>query len=118
MWDGFDPGVDLGPQLGPQEMFLSTTADIAIYGGAAGGGKTYALLLEPCRHLDNGDFGAVIFRREAIQITSEGGLFDTSFQIYMRIDGTPKMSPHRMWTFPNGSTVTFSHLHNEHDVND
>lgn len=108
----------LAPQPGPQEDFLATSADIAIYGGAAGGGKTYALLLEPCRHLDNADFGAVIFRREAIQITSEGGLFDTSFQIYMQIDGQPKLNPYRMWTFPSEATITFSHLHNEHDVND
>lgn len=35
----------LKPQKGPQEQFLATKADIAIYGGAAGGGKTYALLL-------------------------------------------------------------------------
>ena len=33
------------PQKGPQEKFLSTTADIAIYGGAAGGGKSYGLSL-------------------------------------------------------------------------
>lgn len=31
--------VILKPQKGPQERFLSTPADIAIYGGAAGGGK-------------------------------------------------------------------------------
>ena len=27
----------LKPQKGPQELFLSTSADIAVYGGAAGG---------------------------------------------------------------------------------
>ena len=64
----------LGPQQGPQEIFLSTPADIAIYGGAAGGGKTYALLLESLRHIKNPGFGAVIFRRQSIQITQEGGL--------------------------------------------
>ena len=36
-------------QNGPQRKFLKTRADIAIYGGAAGGGKTWALLLEAMR---------------------------------------------------------------------
>ena len=40
----------LGPQAGPQTMFMASSADIVIYGGAAGGGKTYALLLEALRH--------------------------------------------------------------------
>lgn len=116
--DGFDASSDLGPQPGPQEQFLATPADIAIYGGAAGGGKTYGLLLEPCRHIDNPEFGAVIFRREAVQITSEGGLFDTSFQLYTKVDGRPKMSPKVQWMFPSEATVTFSHLNNEKDVMD
>jgi predicted phage terminase large subunit-like protein len=36
----------------------------------------------------------------------------------MRIDGTPRQAPYRMWKFPSGATITFSHLHNEYDVND
>lgn len=112
------PNERIGPQSGPQEAFLATPADIAIYGGAAGGGKTYALLLEPLRNIDNPNFGAVIFRRDAVQITNEGGLFDTSFSIYGKIDGVPRLSPHRSWTFPSGATVTFNHLHNEMAVGD
>jgi predicted phage terminase large subunit-like protein len=106
------------PQPGPQTDFLNTSADIAIYGGAAGGGKTYALLLEPLRHMNNPQFGAVIFRREAVQIMNEGGLFDTSFPIYSALEGQPKLSPSVMWQFPSNATIRFSHLHNEHDVND
>lgn len=66
------------PQKGPQEKFLSTTADIAIYGGAAGGGKSYGLLIEPLRYKNNKRFGAVIFRHEYKQIFNQGGLWDTS----------------------------------------
>ena len=114
-WAGYS-GETIGPQHGPQEQFLSTSADIAIYGGAAGGGKTFALLLEPLRHIENSLFGGVIFRREAVQITNEGGLFDTSAGIYMQAGATPKLSPQRSWRFPSGAEITFGHLHNEMDV--
>ena len=50
----------LGPQPGPQTDFLSSIADIVIYGGAAGGGKSYGLLLEPLRHKTNENFAAVV----------------------------------------------------------
>ncbi len=108
----------LRAQSGPQRQFLSSQADIAIYGGAAGGGKTFALLLEASRNVHVPDYGAVIFRREATQITNEGGLFDTSFQMYPTIYGIPRLSPNRSWSFPSGASITFSHLHNDSDVND
>lgn len=107
--------INIAPQAGPQEQFLSTPADIAIYGGAAGSGKTYALLLEPIRHYDNPGFGAVIFRREQTQITNEGGLWDTSM-LYAYLGAKPKMSPKMCWIFPKGAKVTFSHLNYENDV--
>ena len=103
----------LKPQPGKQEMFLSSPADTAIYGGAAGGGKTYALLLENVRHIDNPNFGSVIFRRDSTQITNEGGLWDTAQDIYAQLGGVAKQSPKYIIEFPSGAKITFAHLQYE-----
>ena len=50
----------LTPQKGPQEKFLSTNAQICIYGGAAGGGKTYGILLTQLRYKNVKDFTCTI----------------------------------------------------------
>ena len=105
------------PQPGFQTEFLSTPADIAIGGGAAGAGKTFALLLEPLRHSNNKDFGAVIFRRTSPQIRSEGGLWDTSNSVYPLIGAKPKET-NLEWIFGSGSGIKFSHLEYEKNVLD
>lgn len=112
-----DPASALGdvgivPQPGPQAMFLATKADIAIYGGAAGGGKSWALLAEPLRHIGNPAFGGVIFRRTTVQVRNEGGLWDESMLLYPQIGGRPK-SATLEWRFPSGAALSFAHL--EHD---
>lgn len=107
---------EIRPQKGPQETFLSSAADIAIYGGAAGGGKTWALLMEPLRHGRNPKFGAVIFRRESVQITNEGGLWDTAMEIYPPIGASPRKNPTLLFQLPSGARITFSHLNEEKDV--
>lgn len=98
------------PQKGPQEKFLSTTADIAIYGGAAGGGKSYGLLIEPLRYKNNKRFGAVIFRHEYKQIFNQGGLWDTSNDVYGDIKGADGRYSAGMWKFKNGMTVAFDYI--------
>jgi predicted phage terminase large subunit-like protein len=103
---------EIKPQEGPQEQFLASPADIAIYGGAAGGGKTWALLMEPLRHVSNSAFGAVFFRRTTVQIRNEGGLWDESTKLYPDMNASP--AEHVLtWRFPSGSSVSFAHL--EHD---
>lgn len=108
--------IRIGPQEGPQTDFLSTGADICVYGGAAGGGKSYALLLEPLRHIDNPEFGFVCFRRTMNQITSEGGLWDTARKLYPHVGAKPVKSPMPQWRFPSGAKGSFSHLQYDDDV--
>jgi predicted phage terminase large subunit-like protein len=103
---------EIRPQQGPQEAFLSTPADVAFYGGAAGGGKSWALLLEPLRHKDNGQFSCVIFRRTYPQVTNPGGLWDESIKLYGQMNATPRQSE-LSWRFASGATVRFAHLQHE-----
>lgn len=107
--------INLGPQAGPQTEFLATTADIAFYGGAAGGGKSFALLLEPLRHYNNPRFGAVIFRRNTVQVRNEGGLWDESYAMYKQFGAHPREAILE-WEFPSGSRVKFAHLENENTI--
>jgi hypothetical protein len=102
------------PQKGYQMKVLSSPADIVIGGAAAGVGKTYSLLLEFLRHIDNRNWGGVIFRRTSPQIKNEGGLWDTSQNIYPYVGAKPRES-FLEWQFPTGCKLKFSHL--EHEKN-
>lgn len=107
----------LAPQAGPQTQFMASPADIIIYGGAAGGGKTYALLLESLRHKDVRGFGAVIFRHNYNQITAEGGLWDASNKIFGQVpDASPRKSPKLHWTFGSGAKLSFAHIERDEDL--
>lgn len=111
------------PQPGFQTDFLKSRADIVIGGGAAGAGKSYALLLEPLRHASNPGFRAVIFRRTTVQVKNSGGLWDTSKEIYLKLRNPAGQSPQPTeappkWKFPSGATLLFSHLEHESTKHD
>lgn len=77
-----------------------------------GSGKTYCLLLDPLRDIKNPDFGGVIFRRTTPQIRNQGGLWDTSMNIYIHAKGKPKESSLE-WDFESGASIKFAHLEYE-----
>jgi hypothetical protein len=103
------------PQEGFQTAFLSTSADIAIGGGAAGAGKTFAEILEPLRHKNNPQFAAVIFRRNIPQITMQGGLRDESLKVYPSF-GAKLANQSLKWYFPSGATFKMTHLEDDKTV--
>ena len=107
----------LSPQAGPQTAFMASKADIVIYGGAAGGGKTYALLLEGLRNRNVKGWGGVIFRHNYNQITAEGGLWDASHKIYDLVpDAVPGKTPKLHWTFGGGGRLNFAHISCDDDL--
>ena len=89
--------VRLGPQKGPQEAFLASRADIAIYGGAAGGGKTWGLLYNQARSHKDPAHRGVIFRRVMPNITASGGLLDESRKLYPLFGGELRSAPRVEW---------------------
>jgi predicted phage terminase large subunit-like protein len=106
------------PQAGPQEDFLSIDADIIIYGGAAGSGKSFAILLEALRYVTSvKDFFAVFFRKNATHIRNPGGLWDESMKLYPLAGGQP-VATILEWRWPKGGKVKMGHLEYENSVLD
>jgi predicted phage terminase large subunit-like protein len=89
-----------------QEEFLTCSADVAFFGGGAGSGKTYALLLEILYDIANPRFRSAIFRRTAPMVKQPGGLMDTSEGIYPLL-GAKLNATALEWRFPSGATLKF-----------
>jgi predicted phage terminase large subunit-like protein len=106
--------VVIAPQPGPQTQFLKSKADITIYGGAAGGGKTRGTLMFAAKHAaiqPSKGFRAVIFRRTFSLITQPGSIWDESYQIYPYLGGRPTQSKSLSWVWDEHDTeITFAHM--------
>jgi hypothetical protein len=100
------------PQPGPQTTFFSTKVDIGIFGGAAGGGKSWALIAEGARHRNNPRYKGVLFRRTSPEITNPGGLWDEAGLMYPLLGGSPNQS-RLEYKFPSRAMVKFAHLQHE-----
>ena len=96
-----------------QARFLSCTARECGYGGAAGGGKSFASIIHPLRWVHNPNFRALYLRRESKYL---GDAIDKSRKLYTHVGGTFVQSPKMVWTFPSGATIWMSHCEHEKDI--
>ena len=102
------------PNPGPQTDFLAATEQEALYGGAAGGGKSYAMVADPVRYLARPNARMLLVRRSTEELRE---LISVSKQLYPRaIPGIKFMERDKTWVSPNGSTLWMSYLDRDDDV--
>lgn len=106
------------PQEGKQSEFYHSKAEITIYGGAAGGGKSFCLLMKAAKHYKVPGYGAVLFRRTSPEITNQGGLWDESKRVYSHYPGARDRESKLDWVWKEGSAVSFGHGQYEKDIFD
>ena len=64
-----------------QRVFLRTYALEALFGGAAGGGKSSALLMAALQYIDVPQYSAILFRRTYADLALPGAIMDR-FQLW------------------------------------
>ncbi len=105
----------LQAQKGKQFNFLQQDVDIAFYGGSAGGGKTFALLLNALRHYKTKYYNSVIFRKNITHINKAGGLYDASYRVYKDF-GARAVRHYNTFYFDNfDSKIQLAHLERDDD---
>lgn len=97
----------IAPQKGSQEDFINHNADIILYGGAAGSGKSHALLMDALKFVNDPDFYAVYFRQNTTQL--EGSLWPEAKRMYSVFNVKIKEKDKTI-QFPSGAKIKFSYM--------
>ena len=106
--------VIFSPNEGPQTDFLAAPETDVLYGGAAGGGKSYAMLVDPLRFAHRAAHRALILRRSMPELRE---LIDKSRELYPKaFPGSRFREVEKIWTFPSGAKIEFGFLERDADV--
>lgn len=98
-----------------QRLFLDLPHREAFYGGAAGGGKSDALLMGALQHVDVPGYAALILRRTFADLKKPKALLDRAREWLSNTGATYNSQDHQ-WIFPSGAILAFGYLQNEADI--
>ena len=106
--------VVFAPNAGPQTDFLAANEKEVLYGGAAGGGKTMALIADPMRYFGNGNFNGIILRRTNDELREI--VWKTQELYPQAYPGSKWAEKKSQWTFPSGARIWLTYLDRPEDV--
>ena len=99
---------------GPQTDFLAAGEKDVLYGGAAGGGKSFAMIVDPLRYCHKKAHRALILRRSMPELRE---MIDKSRELYPQaFPGAKFREVEKLWNFPSGAKVEFGFLERDADV--
>ena len=99
---------------GPQTDFLAADEKDVLYGGAAGGGKSYAMLVDPLRYAHRKAHRALILRRSMPELRE---MIDKSRELYPQaFPGAKCREVEKLGNFPSGAKIEFGFLERDADV--
>jgi predicted phage terminase large subunit-like protein len=98
-----------------QKVFLRTNTLEALFGGAAGGGKSSALLMSALQYVDVPGYSAILFRRTFADLSLPGALMDRFRSWMANYDDVHWNANSYVATFPSGARISFGYLNNTND---
>jgi predicted phage terminase large subunit-like protein len=98
-----------------QRVFLRTYAIEGLFGGAAGGGKSSALLMSALQYVDVPNYSAILFRRTYADLALPGALMDRFRTWISNYDDVHWNANSYVATFPSGARISFGYLNNTND---
>ena len=102
------------PNPGPQLEFLAASEKEVFYGGARGGGKSYAMLVDPLRYCDKEHHRALLIRRTMPELRD---LITHSQRLYAKaFPGTRWREQEKEWRFPSGAKIEFGYAESMSDA--
>jgi hypothetical protein len=109
-------GIDYCPHdpSAKQQAFLEVDAQEALYGGAAGGGKSDALLMAALQYAHVPGYAAILFRRTYTELALPEAIMARSHEWLSSTDATWN-GDRKQWRFPSGATLTFGYLDGPRD---